>query len=346
MKCWRVGVSVCLAAAIAIAITACGSSSSSSSTSTASTASAAASTSSTSAGKRFHVVWMAVGLDNTYVAAVERAVKATAAKDNLDLTILDGQFMPTLQSQQLTTLASKSPKPDGIIVFPDDSKAIIPATAAAHAAGIPITFDNQDIDPSGAKYRLGFSGPNNYTEGVHQFDLLAKCIRQNGVNPNGAKIAMGLSFAGSAANVLRVAGFKAEEAKTGIHMDVVASGFGDSDVTQSRSLAQQILTRWKTKLNGFYGQDDNVSIGIAEAVQAVGLSKQIMIVGNGLEKGAAADIANGTMCGTLDQSPNQDGSDAVNLMNAILRHKPYQQVTYMPQPLVTKANINQYPAEW
>lgn len=328
--------------AIALTIAACGSSGSSSSGSSGN--GAASSGSSGSATKRYHVVYMAVGLDNTYVAAVVRAVKATAAKDNLDVTVLDGQFNPTLQSQQLTNAVSQ--KPDGIIVFPDDSKAIIPATAAAHASGIPITFANQDIDPSGTKYRAGFSGPNNYTEGVHQFDLLVKCLKGNGTNPNGAKIAMGLSFAGSAANVLRLAGFKAEEKKTGIYPQVVAQGYGESDVAKSRTLGSQILTKWGSQLSGFYGQDDNVAIGVAAAVQAAGLSKKIMIVGNGLEKGAATDIANGTMCGTLDQSPNQDGSDAINLINAILRHQPYQKVTFLPQPLVTKANVNQYPAEW
>lgn len=329
--------------AAAFLLTACGGSSSSNTPQAAGSA-ASAGTASAAPTKRFHVIYLSVGVQNTYASAVATAAKAEAAKDNIDLTVLDGQFNPQTQSQQLSTAVSQ--KPDGIIVFPADSKAIIPATAAAKAAGIPVTFETQDIDPSGAQYRLAYSGPDNYTQGVHQFQLLVQGMKEMGGISGTPKIALIQSFAGSAANLERVKGFKAEMAKTGPKLDIVAEAFGDSDVTKSRAAAAQILTRFGSELSGIYAQDDNVAVGVAEAVKAVGKSQKITIVGNGFNTGAAAAIKAGTMYGTLDQSPKADGSTAVATMYAILSKQPYEKSTILPQPLITKKNVASFVAEW
>jgi ribose transport system substrate-binding protein len=296
-----------------------------------------------SATKWLTVIYDTDGLDNTYVAAQVKATQAQALADHIHLKVVNGQFDTTLQSQQMAEAIAE--KPDGIIEFPNDSSAIVPETAIAHKDGIPVTFCTQDIASNGAQYRLAYSGPNNYTQGIHQFDLLKEGILANGVKGT-PKIAMIISFPGSAANVLRVGGFNKEEATTGYKMDVVATAVGNSDVTESRSAAAQILTKYGSELNGIYAQDDNVAAGAAEAVAAAGLSKKIVIIGNGFEKIVAADIKAGTVYGTLDQSPVTDGDDCANVMNAILRHKPYQKVTYLPQPFITKANVDQYTAQW
>lgn len=293
---------------------------------------------------RLHVIYLSVGVQNTYAAAVAEAAKAEATKDNIDLTVLDGQFSAQIQSQQMTTAVSQ--KPDGIIVFPADSNAIIPATAVAAAAGIPVTFETQDIGAAGAQYRLAYTGPDNYTQGIHQFDLMVQGMKAMGVFKGKRKIALIQSFAGSAANVDRVRGFKDQMAKTGTKLNIVTAAFGESDVTKSRAVAAQILTRYGSELSGIYAQDDNVAVGVAQAVQAVGKSKKITIVGNGFNKGAATAIKNGTMYGTLNQSPKQDGTLAVATMNSILRKLPYKKSIIMPQPFITKANVAQFVAEW
>jgi ABC-type sugar transport system substrate-binding protein len=284
------------------------------------------------------VVALITGFQHPYVTAYLNAMKTEAQKDNIDVTLLDGKFDAGLQTQQFATAIKQ--KPDGIIVFPSDPKGIVPSAARASQAGIPLVFSNADIDPSGAQYKKAFTGPNNYQQGKDQFDLISKGIGGKG------NVAIEELYAGGAANVERLKGFKDRQKELNSPIKMVAGEHHDGDVAKAKNIANAWITRFGSKLNGIIGQDDNGAIGAAQAVKAAGLAGKIKVVGNGAEKDALAMIKAGDMYATMQQRPTLDGSLPITVMDAILRNKPYKKSTYLPIEYVTKANVDQVTAEW
>jgi len=334
------------AAALALVVSACGGSSTSSSSSSSAapaSSSAAAVASCTAPAEKKKVTFIAVGFANTYAAAAIESAKKRAPELNIDLTVLDSQFNAELQAQQLAAAAASAP--DGIIVWSADPKGIIPAAAAASEAGIPLTFMNQDIDPSGKQYRIAFTGPDNYTQGKLQFDLMLKGLAERGIT-DGIKYAAIRSFAGSGAQVERQKGFEDQMAAKGPKLELLTEAYGESDVTKSRAAAAQILTKFGDQLNAIYAQDDNVAVGVAQAVKEAGLTDKITIIGNGFSKQAEEAIKAGDMYGTLVQSPALDGGYSVETMAAILCGAKVDETRILPAPEVHADNVTKFIAEW
>ena len=346
------------AAALALVVSACGGSSSSSSSSSSAPAPAESAAPSETAAvaesaspaaqcsapaDRKSVTFIAVGFANTYAAAAIEAAEKRAPELNIDLTVLDSQFNAELQAQQLAAAAASTP--DGIIVWSADPKGIIPASAAVSEAGIPLTFMNQDIDPSGKQYRIAFTGPDNYTQGKLQFDLMLKGLAERGITDD-IQYAAIRSFAGSGAQVERQKGFEDQMAAAGPELELLTEAYGESDVTKSRAAAAQILTKFGDQLDAIYAQDDNVAVGVAQAVKEAGLTDKIIIIGNGFSKQAEEAIKAGEMYGTLVQSPSLDGGYAVETMAAILCGADVEEIRILPAPEVRADNYTEFVAEW
>ena len=346
------------AAALALLVSACGGGSSSSSGTPSAPAASESSAPSQSAvvvesatpeaqctapADRKKVTFISVGFANTYAAATDEAAKKRADELNIDLTLLDSQFNAELQAQQLAAAAASAP--DGIIVWSADPKGIIPAAAAVSEAGIPLTFINQDIDSSGKQYRLDFTGPDNYIQGKLQFDLMLKGLAERGTT-DGIKYAAIRSFAGSGAQVERQKGFEDQMAAVGPQLKLLTEAYRESDVTKSRAVAAQILTKFGDQLDAIYAQDDNVAVGVAQAVKEAGLTDKIIIIGNGFSKQAEAAIKAGDMYGTLVQSPSLDGSYAVETMAKILCGAKVEEIRNLPAPEVRGDNSSKFTAEW
>ena len=338
------------AAALALVVSACGGSSSSSSSSSSAPAPAESAAPSETAAvaesaspaaqcsapaDRKSVTFIAVGFANTYAAAAIEAAEKRAPELNIDLTVLDSQFNAELQAQQLAAAAASTP--DGIIVWSADPKGIIPASAAVSDAGIPLTFMKQ--------YRLAFTGPDNYTQGKLQFDLMLKGLAERGITDD-IQYAAIRSFAGSGAQVERQKGFEDQMAAAGPELELLTEAYGESDVTKSRAAAAQILTKFGDQLDAIYAQDDNVAVGVAQAVKEAGLTDKIIIIGNGFSKQAEEAIKAGEMYGTLVQSPSLDGGYAVETMAAILCGADVEEIRILPAPEVRADNYTEFVAEW
>jgi ABC-type sugar transport system substrate-binding protein len=290
------------------------------------------------ADKQLNVTVLMTGFQHPYLTSYMKAMRDEAAKRNMKVTLLDGQFKADLQAQQFATAISQ--KPDGIIVFPSDPKGIIPSAARAKAAGIPLVFSNAEIDPSGEQYSTAFTGPNNYQQGKDQFDLISKAIGGKG------NVAIEELYAGGAANVERLKGFKDRQKETGQPIKLAASEHHDGDVAKAKNIANTWITRFGAKLNGIIGQDDNGAVGAAQAAKEAGFTGKIKVIGNGAQKDALEMIKAGEMYGTLEQKPTLDGSLPVIVMDAVLRKKPFEKKTYLPIKPITKDNVDQFTAEW
>ena len=128
--------------------------------------------------------------------------------------------------------------------------------------------------------------------------------------------------------------------------EAIGEAYGESDVTKSRAAAAQILTKFGDQLDAIYAQDDNVAVGVAQAVKEAGLTDKIIIIGNGFSKQAEEAIKAGEMYGTLVQSPSLDGGYAVETMAAILCGADVEEIRILPAPEVRADNYTEFVAEW
>jgi ribose transport system substrate-binding protein len=346
MKYLRLGPVVGIAALLLalVGLTACGSSSSSSSTESSSSVaesgnepSESSQPASSSSEESIDVTMLNIG-SVPYTDKYIEVMKEQAKKHNINLKILNGEFESAVQAQQVETVISE--KPDDVIIFPADSKAIIPSMARLKEAGIPVTITNSQVEESGIQYEDAFTGPDNYKQGIEQAKQINEALGGKG------KIAVIELFKGSAPNVERLEGLEEGLQELNSKIEIVAQEPGEGDQATAKNVTSDLLTRFGSELNGIVAQDDVMGAGVAEAVTQAGFKGKIMVTGNGAEKNALIAIENGEMYGTLVQSPTQDATLAVEAANAIARGESYPKTTYLEITPVTKKNVASITPEW
>lgn len=284
----------------------------------------------------FHIGLLAVG-DCPYCSGLVAAYKQEAALLGVKLDLLDGKLKADVQAQQMTTEISKHPQ--AIIVVPVDQKAIVPGIAQAKAAGIPVIDATIQIDKSGLKYVEGYVGISDNLAGKECADLLAAQIGKQG---NVAIV--GGTPGGS--TTPRTAGFKAEMAKIAPKVKILDLEYTDFTAQKAQSVAASIITRYGSKLNGIFSEDDTMASGVAQAIANAGKTGKIKLVGMNANRTGITLMKQGKMTGTLLQSPTVDGTWSIIYAVDVLEHHQPGKNVIVPLPVVTKGNFAKFAPGW
>lgn len=267
-------------------------------------------------------------LTNQYWQGIESGVKAAASKFGVDVTV-QAASSESAQTEQLTiaqTLISQ--KYDAYIVAPESTSNLTPALAQIEAQGAPVV----NVDDARVAATV-YVGPDHSLDGKGAAEFLAQHL------PKGAEVAQVEGQAGSSAAILRIAGFKAGVAQTGLNM--VASVPGNWDTNQAYADTQQILAQ-HPNVKGIYANNDTMAVGVAKAITDAGKSGSILVVGTDGIPQALSDIRGGTMAATLSPLPYYEGYWAVESAVRLLGGQQVPQWVKAPAQLITKSNADQY----
>jgi ribose transport system substrate-binding protein len=342
---YRLSKTALAAAAVGIlgaSVAACSSSSSTSAagspSSAASSATSSASAATSSGASTSYTLGVMINdTTNPFLSSMGNALKAEAAKLGMQVDLLNGGGDLSTELNDVQDLINKHV--NAILLTPSDPTAIIPGVKQANQAGIPVFALNSAINPGGQL--VTYIGDSDYQYGVAEGQMAAKAINNKG------NVAILLGVLGDAPEVQRLAGIKSVLSKyPDIH--IVTQEVDLWQNAKNLSDTQDLLSKYpKGQLAAVIAQGPEMYVGAAYAAK-IGRTEVKFIAGDYSTQVEAA-IKAGQLYGTVDQSPVLEGQLGAQDAYAWLTGKKSSVPSpnhYVSLPLITAANVAQYPAEW
>ncbi len=274
-----------------------------------------------------------------YIAAFTNALEAAVAeRDGVELVTLSADGDIAKQNTDIATLVNQGV--DVLLVTSLDGSAVVPALMAAHDAGIPILAVSNEPAAEGQAFIAGYSGPDDYVQGVIAAELLNEALGGSG----GVAIIEGSP--GQSTTIARTDGFRDRLEELGSEIEILGSQTADWNPVKAKDVAQAFLTAYGDDLVGVFAQDDNSAAAAAEVFAEAGRS-DIAVVGTGGTINGLAAIRAGLMYGTMDQSPTTDARQALEFALLLAAGEPLPEArNIIPMPKITAENVDDFQGEW
>ncbi len=291
--------------------------------------------SASAAGKELKAVGLTVGdMANPFFVAMGKGTEEAAKKinPNVKVTALSTKYDLNTQVGQIENFIAN--KVDLILVNAVDKDAIAPVLKKAHDAGVVVVA--VDVGATGADYTVM---SDNVAAGANACEYIAKKLNGKGnvVIVNGPPVTSVID---------RVVGCKQVFAKNpGIKVlsdNQDAKGSRDGGM----SVMQDLLTA-NPKIDAVFAINDPTAIGAALAIKQAKRAGIFLTAVDGAPD-AVVELKDpaSLLEGSAAQNPYQMASDGVKIGYEIMNgKKPASNVTLLPVPLITKANIKDY-AGW
>lgn len=258
---------------------------------------------------------------------------------NITFKIYDGQENATTQAQQMDEAIAN--KYDLIMLWPQDSKALVAAAEKAFNAGIKVLVCNNNLDPSGEEFITAFLGPDYYTQGRLAADAMAKAL------PKGGKfVNLSCDFSYEAAR-LRTQGFLDQVSDKGYALEMLGEPAKcDWKLELGKSNMTALLSKYPGQIDGVYAVDDTIGNGALQAIQEdkSGKNTKIKIVSiGGIQVILDAIKAGKNYTSTIYQSPSIEAPAAMKLASEIIAgNMPANKVNSMDTPIIDKSNVAKF----
>lgn len=205
--------------------------------------------------------------------------------------------------------------PDGLILGPTDPTALQPVVDRTVAKGTPVsTVDTSVGDLSKV---VSFITGDNSDGGAKAADAIAQAVGyQNGTS---YKVVVGLSSATSTTNVARLDGFKKQLASKYPGIQIVATGYSESNPAKANTNMNNWLTA-NPDLAGIFAIDGTNATGAAASLQAKGLVGKVALVGYDAYKTNVDLLKQGVFSALIAQNPAEEGKQAVKDIVSYLKN--------------------------
>ncbi len=219
-----------------------------------------------------------------------------------------------------------------VVMCPVDSEAIIPATKKINEAGIPVVNLNTRISDE-TQYKT-FVGLENFNQG---YDT-AKALFE-GMGGKGTLFIIEGST-GAQTSIDRVKGCQAalEEYP---EITVVAQQSANYSRAEAMNVVQNLLQSYPD-VTAIFCCNDEMALGSAEAVNAVGKTGKILISGQDANDDAVTALKKGEIFATSFGDPYMQGYTAVQAAVDVLEGKQVQAFYEVKTKVVTMENVDTF----
>jgi ribose transport system substrate-binding protein len=267
---------------------------------------------------------------NQMNAGAQAAAKAAGA----ELVIFNANDVPANQNNAIETYIQQ--KVQGIVIVAIDVNGVVPAVAAAAAAGIPVVAVDAVLPAGPQKAQIGVDNAKAGQDiGTYFVDYVQKSM--------GGKAKVGIVGAlNSFIQNIRQKGFEdVLKGKPGIEVAQVVDGRNNQD--NAMTAAETLLTG-NPDLTALYATGEPALLGAIAAVESQGKQGSVKVFGWDLTAQAIKGIDAGYVVAVVQQDPSGEGTAAVNALLALNQGKPVEKVINIPITIVTKANVEPYRA--
>jgi ribose transport system substrate-binding protein len=313
-----------------VCLAACGSSSSSSSSTATSSAASASSASSTTsgsvAGKSVTVVVGVKGFQ--YYTSLGCGALAEGKQLGLNVSVQGpNMFSPTAQIPVVNAVTAQ--RPDGAIVAPTDTKALVPPLQQMTAAGIKLVeVDTATIPPLGVTQITS----DNAQAGTLGATTLAQVMGGKGT------VLIVSTAPGVSTEDLRIQAFnKAIRSYPGIH--VISTQYDGANPEKSVSVVSGVLSA-NPSLGGIFTTNLLSTEGVETALKQAHKSGSTKFVGSDGAAQQLADLEANVMQGIILQKPFVEGQLAVQQAYNALAGKPVSPPQQVGVVALTKSNLD------
>ena len=320
------GIALAAGVALSMGVAACGGSDSTSGGSSTSSAGSASS----SAGQSVGV--MIKGLDNPFFAAMNDGVKAAGKSTQSKVQIQAAASLDDTSGQASKLEALIGQKMGCYVVNPISQTNLVQPLARV-PDGTPVVNIDSPVGANAAKQAgldiSTYIGTDNVAAGGMAADTMADLVK------GGGTIGVIGGVSGDATSVARVTGFTQGAQGRFKALTTVA---GDWDRAKALNAAEDLM-RSNPDIKGFFAANDQMALGIAQAVKNAGKKGQIAIVGvDGIEDALKA-VQAGDLSATVSQYPYTIGQLGVEACVAAAQGKKLPTNVKAPVQVVTKANV-------
>jgi len=186
-----------------------------------------------------------------------------------------------------------------IVIAPADSKALVPALKRAREAGILVVNIDNKLDAGvlkETKLDVPFVGPDNRAGARKVGEALAERLKA------GNKVAIIEGIPTAFNGQQRRLGF--EDVMKAANMNIVSVQSGNWEMEKANAVAAAILSE-HPDLKALLCANDNMALGAVSAVQAVGKTGQVLIVGFDNISAVRPLLENGQIVASADQHADQ-----------------------------------------
>ncbi|KWX25652.1 hypothetical protein AFM11_03055 [Mycolicibacterium wolinskyi] len=285
------------------------------------------------------IVLLTVSQTCDYCAKHTETFKAAMAAAGVNLRVVVNEFNAADQAQQVNQAIST--RPDAMVVWPADSRAIIPSLVRIKKAGIPVVVSNSYPQTTDTTLWTAYTGPNDVANGEAAARAMVETFKAKGFGDSGNIVAL-LGPPGAPPSIDRLKGFQAEIAKLAPGITVVGTQPGNWDQTLSTTASASLFTQYRgDKLRGMYSEADNMMAGAVVALQRQGIDPSTLaMVGHNCSIEGYNNIESGLQSATVLQSPIEDANLAANATLAILRGEKVDNIQHLVPRPVTRSNLD------
>jgi inositol transport system substrate-binding protein len=271
-------------------------------------------------------------LSQAYVAFMNRAASAAAKDLGVSLMVMDAQGSSPKQSSDLANALVQGAQ--GIVIFPNDAKAVSSAIDDVMAENIPIVSVDTRI--------VGTAKPVPYVtaDNVAGGRKMAGWVIRN--YPDGARIVHLTGTPGMGSAIDRAKGVRDGLAASGAKYVIIGEQTANWMRAEGLSVTESILTaNTANPPNVIVADNDDMALGALEAINTVGLRNAgIKVIGFDAVPEALRMIRSGEMAASVEQSPsNQIRAALQTVVENVRNGKEIKPVSIEPF-LITKDNLD------
>ncbi len=283
------------------------------------------------AAKKLTIVASVPSLGFPFFVHMMKEIRAEAAAlGDIELLEMDGQNSTPKQSADVEAAIARGV--DGIIISPLDSVAMAPALQEAVDAGIPVVTIDRRID--GVPGILAHVGADNVKGGEAQGKFIKDMF------PNGARLVNLQGQPGSSPAIDR---------NKGVHnvldgdskYQIVAEQTAFFAREKGANVTEAILGGLDAPPDVIVAANDDMALGALQAVQEAGLAGKVKIIGFDALPEALAQVRDGGLAATIEQSPGGQSRGAMRALVSFLRDgKKPDKLTLLSPFAISKANLD------
>jgi len=270
-------------------------------------------------------------LDNPFFVAMYEGVTDEAGRRGADVSVRAVKINADLKGQAALVRGLVAGKKNCYVVNPISATNLVPALRGARG---PIVNIDSPIDAAAAR-RAGvrvrtFVGTNDFQAGRLAATRMVALLH------GGGTVALLGGFADSVNSNRRLSGF--ERGIRGTRVRVVARVIADYARPKAEVATERILIQ-QPALSGFFAVNDEMALGVADAVRARGKTGRVTIIGvDGIPESLDA-VRDGSISATVSQYPYVMGQMAVEACVAAARGARLPVRVDAPIAVVTKSNV-------
>lgn len=266
-------------------------------------------------------------LNNPFFVDVVSGAKKAAEENGIELIVTDAQNQPSKQMEDVENLIQRTP--DLLILDPSDSDAIIASVESANENNIKVLTIDRKSNGGDVVAHIGF-------DAIHSGRIAGTYLKEQ-LNGKG-KIVEIMGIMGTNVAQDRSKGFNQIMAETP-GFTIVAKQAADFDRAKAMEVMENILQA-NPEIDGVYAANDEMALGVLEAIEAAGRLDEIILIGCDAIDPALEKIREKKLEATIAEPPFFLGKNAVINALKILNGETIEKDVILDSTLVTLKNVD------